>query len=361
MSLDPQVAAFYGSRLKDAPGRPLSVEQARRDADAVFNDKESWRLPVFSVEDQIVPACIGEPVQQAFPVPIRIYTPFGPVASASAADLDLTAHGTIIKPLPMMLYFHGGGFVMHNIASHDLLCRKLALTCGCLVLSVGYRLAPEHPWPACMEDGWTVLMWAHQHGAGLGGDPRKLILAGDSAGASISAVLSLMVRDRRRHCLSSIKLDQTGFPPSDQPQIGLQLLCYGPAGCIADDASESVRLFGQGGFVLPRTMMDWCMKQYIPPTADPENPYLNPGREPDLTDLPPTFSITAEYDPLRDDGEAFSRRLAEAGNQSKLYRAPGMMHGFLLYWYRFDRAKEVISRISDEIRRTFHNDLDTEA
>lgn len=336
-ALDPQVSALYGTRLEGAVSHPSSVSQARADADAVFNDKESGHIPVFRTEDLLLPSChriLGEYLalpDEEHEIPARLYVPHEP---KSAED---------ISGLPVMLYFHGGGFLMHNIASHDSLCRKLALSCGCLVLSVGYRLAPEHKHPACMADGLAAAFWAFQHAEAFGGDPSRLILAGDSAGASISSVVSMMLRDLRR----------TGRFPEPVPEIGLQVLCYGPAGCIADDDSDSVRAFGHGGYVLPRAMLDWCMEQYVPESASPLDPYLNPGRAEDLTELPRTLSVTAEFDPLRDDGEAFARRLSESGCVVTQYRAPGLMHGFLLYWEKFDRAQEVIALIAKEVRNAF--------
>ncbi len=387
--LDPQVAAFYGDRLKNAPAHAATVIQARDDADAAFNDKDSWRIPVFRTEDRQVPAGACRRIQEqqglrffsarcasgdgSHEIPVRVYFPFCPDAPEKPADVPGCRGGSAAvrtscgSSLPLMLYFHGGGFIMHNIASHDSLCRKLALECGCAVVSVGYRLAPEYKYPACMEDGFDVLLWAHHNAAALGCDPGKIILAGDSAGASISAVLSLLIRDLRRTAerlpaggrqngLSSGASRQDAVPAAgsisvgDLPVVGLQILCYGPAGCIPDDESPSVRLFGQGGYVLPRTMLDWCMEQYLPKDADPLDPCLNPGRAADLTGLPPTLCITAECDPLRDDGEAFARRLKDAGNAVTLYRAPGMMHGFLLYWHKFDRALDVIRRIAEEVR-----------
>lgn len=330
MALDPEVAAYYGERLLHAPAHGPTVAQARLDADAVYHDKDSGQVPVYSVWDREIPG------PDSKGLPIRIYMPFAP-----HPDRDRTEGSAILqdaqsapKPTPLMIYFHGGGFVMHNIASHDALCRKLSLECRCPVISVGYRLAPEFPYPACIQDGCAALKWAAEQAPSLNADPQKLILAGDSAGATISAAVSLLARDSKV------------LPP-----VALQVLCYGTYGAVPADDSESVRLFGNGGFVLPRSMMDWCMSHYIPADADPEDPFLYPGKAPSLRNMPPTLSITAEYDPLRDDGEAFGQRLSEEGNQVISYRAPGMMHGFLLLWQRFQRSRKVICKIAQEVKK----------
>lgn len=356
MILDPQVSAFYGDRLRNAPPHPPTVEKARADADAAFNDKGSRRLPVFRTEDRMIPSAEAAPYfrdENSYEIPVRIYTPFEPTGNrAGRRPPDESSHippdggddGDAVR-MPIMLYFHGGGFVMHNISSHDSLCRKLALACRCLVVSVGYRLAPEFQFPACLLDGYGAAVWAHRHAKELGADPNKLILAGDSAGATISAALSLFLRDRFQNTDPALS--------ADIPRVKLQILCYGAFGSLSDEESQSVRLYGSGGYVLPKTMMNWCMKQYIPQNADPGNPFLYPGRSKKLSGLPPTLSVTAECDPLRDDGEAFSQLLEESGNAVAQYRAPGMMHGFLLHWERFDRAREVIRRVAEAVSDAF--------
>lgn len=310
MPLDPQVAAHYAAqRAASDVFRAASITDIRKNADLTYNDRKK-SPPVFAVEDTAVPGPCGG-------IPIRIYTP---------GDRG---------PYPVLLYYHGGGFVMHNIASHDSLCRQLCNVCGCVVVNVGYRLAPEDPYPACMEDGYTVLQWVHDNGALRGMDPARIALAGDSAGANISAVVSLLARDRLG------------------PEIGLQVLCYGCYGCLADQDSASMQAFSKGGYVLSREFLDLIPKLYVQDRTGPEDPYLNPGCAADLTKLPRTYVITAEYDPLRDDGEAFAGRLREAGNDVTLERVPGMMHGFLLLWEEFDRARLVIDGIGRMVKDTF--------
>ena len=303
MSLDPQVAAHYAGR-KPASAENLSPTALRSAMDAIYNDNMP-HPEVYAVSDLTVPCRWGG-------LPLRMYVP-------DEKDIH-----------PIVLYFHGGGFVLHNIASHDSLCRALTNACKCKVISVGYRLAPEHPWPACMEDAWDALNWIYENSSALGIDPERIALAGDSAGANISSVLSLMSRDKKG------------------PKIALQVLCYGPAGSMADCQPDDI-----SGIVLSRPLLEFFNSQYIPEGTDESDPSLNPARAKDLSRLPKTYSITAEHDPLRDDGEAFAKALSDAGNDVTLWRVPGVLHGFLLLWEKFDISKKVIDSIGQMVRETF--------
>lgn len=309
MPIDPQVSAYYAREGSAASGSEMPSLQAIRDnADRKYNDKKQFP-PVFAVEDAVIPGPCGG-------IPVRIYTP---------GDRG---------PYPVLIFYHGGGFIMHNIASHDSLCRQLCNVCGCVIVNTGYRLAPENPYPACMEDGYTVLCWVHDNAELWNIDSTRIALVGDSAGASISAVVSLLSRDR------------------GGPKIKLQILCYGPAGCLSEDESESMKSFSCG-YVLSREFMAMSQQLYTQGKTNPKDPYLNPGQAEDLSGLPKTYTITAEYDPLRDDGEEFARRLRKAGNDVAVYRVPGLMHGFLLLWEEFDRARSVIDDISKMVKNTF--------
>ena len=309
MPVDPQVAAHYAA-VKAVGGNPapLSIQEIRLHADQVYNDQRKFP-PVHQVQELSIPCPWGT-------LPLRLYRP-------SPAE-----------GLPVLLFFHGGGFCIHNIASHDSLCRKLALECGCAVLNVGYRLAPEDPFPACMEDGYTALDWVYHNAPALRLDGSRIAVARDSAGASISAVVSLLSRDR------------------NGPRVSLQILAYGSSGILPNEESPSYQALIDHNPVLSRAFTTSVFDAYAG-GADPGNPYLNPGRAQDLSRLPRTFSITAEYDPLRDDGEAFAQALEQAGNQVRLLRVPGVYHGFLLLWEKFDIARQVIGQIAQEVRDTF--------
>ncbi|MBE6032428.1 MAG: alpha/beta hydrolase [Clostridiales bacterium] len=295
--LDPQVKAFYGSRLDQVPEVFPPAEILRKKSDEPYLSSPSTEK-IFYWEDRQVPCADRK-------VPIRIYWP-GPQISS---------------PRPLLLYFHGGGFVIHSIQTHDDLCRRIANEGDCIVVSVEYRLAPEYPWPACLDDGWEALLWLKENGRSLGGDPNRILLMGDSAGASICAQLSITCRDRKG------------------PAIAKQILCYGTFRPIEE--TESLRLFGYGGFVLPKKTLEWFTKQFKP---------QNFPAEQNLEHLPSTLCITAECDPLRDDGETFAEELRAAGNEVDLWRIKGMMHGFLLHWNRFDKVKELLHAVGNDIK-----------
>ena len=327
-ALDPEVAAFYAGKKFDY--RAATVEEMRRNADIAFNDSVE-RAAIFHTEKLSIPGPGG-------PLPLRLYQP---------------------RPgehLPVLLYFHGGGFLMHNLASHDSLCRMLAREGDCLVLSVGYRLAPEAPYPAAVEDAWAALKWTAGNIQRFHGDPNCILAGGDSAGANLSAALALLARDqdgghgRNQDC--SQKQDRETQPDAvSWPRLSGLLLFYGTYGCLTPEESPSAQAFGGGDYVLPRPMLTLCEELYTPSSTAPEDPYRYPGRARDLSGLPPALCVTAEFDPLRDDGEAFARRLRESGNQVLSLRVSGMMHGFLLYWYRFARVQRVLRTAGRMIRR----------
>ena len=312
MPLDPQVAAFYGDSLQALPDMSaVTVEATRQAADAFHNDK-AHAPAVYSVQDKSIPCPWGE-------MPIRLYRPDA-----------MAGHGAL-------LYFHGGGFVIHNIASHDSICRKLCRDSGAVVISVGYRLAPESPFPAAPEDAYRALCWVYENAVALGIDGGKLAVMGDSSGANLSAVTALLTRERKG------------------PPLRLQILCYGPAGCVDDASSQSMRDFGHGGYVLAKPQLDWFYAQYLRKGAEEDDIRLNPGRARDLSNLAPALCCSAEFDPLRDDSEAYAQRLAQSGNRVKLRRAEGMMHGFLMLWEHFDTAKATLEEIAGELKAAFRD------
>ena len=208
---------------------------------------------------------------------------------------------------PLVVFFHGGGFVLGDLETHDVPCRLLCRHAGAHVLSVDYRLAPERPFPAAVEDGRAALRWATTHAARLGADPNRVAVAGDSAGGNIAAVVAWQAaRD-------------------GGPAPVLQILIY-PATDMAE-ISRSHELFG-GGFILTRELMDWFAAQYIAGAA-PEDPRLSILRADDLGGVAPALVVTAGFDPLRDEGEAYAEALQAAGVYPvALRRFPGLIHGF---------------------------------
>jgi acetyl esterase len=211
------------------------------------------------------------------------------------------------EPLPILVYAHGGGFVFCDLDSHDGLCRNLANLIPAVVVSVDYRLAPEHRWPTAAEDVFAATRWAAAHAAALGGDPSRIAVGGDSAGGNLAAVTTLMARDR------------------DSVAIAAQLLLYPMI--AADFDTESYRRYGRG-FYNPRPALQWYWDQYVPAVEDRQHPYASPLQA-DLTGLPPAVVVLAGHDPLRDEGIAYADALATAGAPTTRCSFEGGIHGFM--------------------------------
>jgi acetyl esterase len=241
---------------------------------------------VAEVENRTIPGPAGAP-----DIAVRIYRP------RVGAD-----------PLPLVVFFHGGGWTVCDLDTHDITCRNMANATDATVISVDYRLAPEHRFPAAAEDAYAATVWAHDHAAELGGDAARLAVAGDSAGGNLAAAVALMARDR------------------GGPAITFQLLIYP----VTDrDFTTASYRDNATGYFLTKTHMEWYWDQYIGDDDEAAvHPYAAPLRAATLTGLPPAHIVTAEYDPLRDEGEAYGRRLADAGVPVDVRRYDGMFHGF---------------------------------
>ncbi|MFF4389757.1 alpha/beta hydrolase [Streptomyces sp. NPDC001552] len=217
-------------------------------------------------------------------VPVRVYDP---------------APGRSDRPL--VVFLHGGGWVMCGPDTHDGTCRSLAVAAGAVVVSADYRLAPEHPWPAAPDDALTVLLWARERARALGCDPGRVVLAGDSSGGNLAAVTALRAPEL----------------------VAGQVLFYPPLDARMDSAS--VERYAEGYFHTAAHMA-WYWDSY---GGDPEHPHVSPLRAPDLSGLPPALIVLADCDVLRDEGLAYARRLAAAGVDCTLQLHPGVFHGFL--------------------------------
>lgn len=308
MPLDPQVQTFLAElkELNPPPFSTLSPEEARA---AVLADLPNWAppQPVARLEDRAVPGPAGE-------IPIRIYAP--------------EAQG----PLPVLVYYHGGGWVLCDINTHDGACTALANAARCLVVSVGYRLAPEHKYPAAAEDAYAALGWVAENAASIGGDPRRIAVGGDSAGGNLAAVVCLMARDRATR------------------QPAFQLLIYP----VTDHhfGTPSYRENAEG-YLLTLDDMRWFWGHYLAREEDGREPYASPLRAGSLAGLAPALVVTAEYDPLRDEGEAYAARLREAGVPATLIRYDGLIHAFVQRTHRFDKARAAVDEMAAALRRAF--------
>ena len=303
MALHPQCKAFLDQIA--ASGRPplheLSPAEAR--ANVMPAELAGPEQPVHRVENRRIPGDGGL-------IPIRVYYP------REAAQL------------PALVYFHGGGFVLGGLDSHDRTCRALANGSGCIVISVDYRLAPEHVFPAAADDAFAATEYIAGHAADFGIDPSLLAVGGDSAGGNLAAVVALRARD------------------SGGPAIAFQLLVY-PQVDFAD-GSASMREFGTDHFLTTETI-GWFADNYLPPPIDRRQPWVSP-RYARLDGLPPAFVLTAECDPLRDQGEAFAERLKQAGVPTQMKRYEGMFHPFFSLSGIIDGAREAVADASSALK-----------
>ena len=215
--------------------------------------------------------------------------------------------GAAAGPLPTLIYYHGGGFVIGNIETHDSTCRRLANKSRCQVISIDYRLSPEHPFPAPTDDGVAAFRHIRDNAASLGADAKRLAVGGDSAGGAIAAVVCQVLRD------------------AGEQGPAFQMLIY-PA---TDSSKQSAsRVAFAEGYFLTKDLMDWFWKAYVPAGTDLADLRLSPLLAKDFKGLPPAFVLTAGYDPLRDEGRAYADRLIEAGIKTTYVNYPGTIHGF---------------------------------
>ena len=308
MSLDPQVEKILAEAA--ALGLPayqdLSPIEARKQMLDVAPPVEPL-LAVNRVEDRSIPGPGSE-------IPLRLYYPEGN------------------PPFATFLFFHGGGWVIGNLDTHHGLCHALAKTSGSLVVSVDYRLAPENPYPAAVEDAYAATEWVAENSAVIQADPEKLAVGGDSAGGHLATVVSMMARDRKG------------------PRIDLQILIYPITDCNFNTPSY---LENKEGYMLTRDLMKWFWGHFLNDENQSNEPYASPLRAENLSNLPPALIITAEYDPLRDEGQAYGKRLQDAGVKVMLSHYPGMIHAFIRMTARLDMANQALDEIADTFKDVF--------
>jgi acetyl esterase len=309
MPLDPQAAKLLEllKMLGLPPVEMLSPIAARAQVAPVRGVPQ----PVFRVADRQIPGSAG-------PLPVRVYWP-EPSQTQDA-------------PPPVVVFFHGGGWVLCNLETHDAACRGLANAAECVVVAVDYRLAPEHKFPAAVEDAFAATKWVTEHAAELGVDPLRVVVAGDSAGGNLAAAVCLMAKELG------------GCRPA------YQVLIYPVTNYAFETASYRDNA---EGYMLTRSAMIWFWDQYLARPEDGSHPYASPLRAADLSGLPPALVLTAEYDPLRDEGEAYAVRLQAAGVAVQTRRYDGMIHGFLRRGDVFDRAHEMLQEIGQVLRNAF--------
>jgi acetyl esterase len=308
MPLDPQAQALLEqmAAISAPPMHELSVEEARQ-AFVTFMATQAAPDPVGAARDCTIPGAAGE-------MPARIYSPHGP------------------GPFPALVYFHGGGWVIGNLEAYDATCRAVTNAARCLVVAMEYRLAPEHKFPAAPEDCYAATQWVAANAASLGGDPRRIAIGGDSAGGNLAAVVAQMAHDR------------------GEPALCHQLLVYPVTDY--DFGTHSYRE-NADGYLLTKDDMVWFWNHYLPDSAAGSHPMASPLRAASLTGLPPAFVLTAEFDPLRDEGEAYAARLREAGVAVTLKRYHGMIHGFFSLGAMLAQGKQAIQDAGAALRAAF--------
>ena len=309
MALDPQAAHVIDLIVKS--GRPAYHTLSPKDARQLFRETRPASTPpapqIGDVRDLAAEGPLG-------PIPLRVYRPAGMTDS---------------RKLPALIFFHGGGWVIGDLETHDVACRQITAEAGVSVIAVDYRLAPEHKFPAAVDDAWAATRWIAAHAAELGIDAERVAVGGDSAGGNLAAVVALLARD------------------AGGPRIRLQILTYP----VTDLASES-RSYEElaDGYMLTRDSMRWFRAQYLAKDDEAADWRVSPLRAPSLAGLPPALVITAGYDPLRDEGEAYARRLREEGVAVDAVCFGGMIHGFVPMGRLIDTAFRAVTLIAGSLR-----------
>ncbi|WP_421860360.1 alpha/beta hydrolase [Parvibaculum sp.] len=309
MSLDPQAKALL-DQLGADPDAPrlidLPPEGGREMYRAMAGMLDLQGVAIGKVEDRTIPGPAGD-------IPVRLYTP-------------VAAGGTC----PALVYYHGGGWVIGDLETHDALCRTLANEAGCKVIAVDYRLAPEHPFPAAFDDAYAAVKWVEANASEIGIDPNRVAVAGDSAGGNLAAAV----------CLKA-KAEKT-------PEIAFQLLIYPVTD--APRGTQSYKDFAEGHF-LEAEGMDWFWNHYVLAAGeDPSNPYAAPLRAPSLAGLPPAYVVTAGYDVLRDEGKAYAEALKKAGVDVEYVNYEGMIHGFFNLQGALDVSRDAVKAAAKALK-----------
>lgn len=312
MALHPQVVSLL-ERMAAADLKPLTSMtplEARAQFDAMAAARDSVRTPVGVIKEIEVPGPAGDVI-------VRLYRP-----ETNSRD-----------SLPLLVFFHGGGHVIGSLDSHDEVARSLCAGAECLVASVDYRLAPEHKFPAAINDAFAATKWLAENAVAIGADARAVAVGGDSAGANIAAVVALMARD------------------ADGPALVAQHLVYP----VADYAclSPSYKTYAVGHGPVSEAGMHWFQGHYLRDSEDTDDWRASPVKAADLSGLPPALVITAECDVLHDEGAALAKAMAEAGTPVEYIDWPGMIHGFFSFAPFLDEGKAAQRLACERLRATF--------
>jgi len=311
MALDPQIEIILG--LAKKANLPeiwqLTPDQGREQYLTRVN-KLKFSEPIFHTGDRRITGTGSD-------IAMRIYKP---------------REVRISEKLPILMWFHGGGFVIGSLDTHDSVCRMLANQADCIVVAVDYRLAPESRFPAAVEDCQAALKWVALHAVEFGGDPACIAVGGDSAGANLATVIAILARD------------------AAHPKLVFQLLIYP---CTAPEPETPSHHKFKEGYILSRNSITWFYRQYLRSGKDVNDFRFAPLIHDDLSGLPPSLIIVAGYDPLRDEGIEYARKLIEAGNRVRLSNYEGMVHGFYLMGGAVDGARRAVTESAEAMREAF--------
>lgn len=306
MKLDSQANEILkeGAASGLPPVYTLSVEKARERMHNAFINK-GIKEAIEVVKDFTIP-CPG------YSIGARVYSP------------------TPSKRQPCLLFFHGGGWTLNDLDTHDNLCRSLAKKVEVVVVSVDYRLSPEYKYPAAIEDAYTALSWIYFNAELLNIDTNKIAVGGDSSGGTQAAVLCHLTRDRQG------------------PKIAFQWMVYPVTDYYLPGTKSYIEF--ERGYSMNKDFMVWFWNNYLPNNIDVNDPYISPLRATNFKNLPPAFIMTANYDPLRDEGEEYGKKLQEAGINAKVKRYEDQMHGFILQQHRIDNASKAFDEAVEELK-----------
>lgn len=316
MTLDPQVQKLLES-LKGRKVKPIEERTAEEYRGQINFYKAMLGTPkeVANIEDRMIPVENGE-------IPIRIYTPKGK------------------GPFPVFIYLHGGGFVIGDIDVGNTVCCNIANGSNCIVVSVGYRLAPEHKFPVALQDSIKATKWVADNANSINADSSRIAIGGDSAGGNMATVISSLSR-------------KEGYP-----SIKYQVLIYPMTNMDFD--TKSYRENGEG-YILTRESAMWFVRQYLNDEEEKNNPLVAPMLAENLEGLPPALIITAQYDPLRDDGSLYASKLIEHGVDVEYKCYKGMIHGFLWMTEIIKQGEQAIDHIANRLSSVFNNTEETHA
>ena len=289
---------------------PTLQEMTPQEARAAYREMRALQgkpEDVAVVEERTVPGPAGD-------IPVRVYRPEGAGA------------------FPALVYYHGGGWIIGDLDTHDPLCRHFANAAGCVVVVPDYRLAPEHKYPAAADDCYAATKWVAEQGAEIGVDRSRIAVGGDSSGGNLAAVVALMARDR------------------GGPTLAAQVLIYP----VTDHRFDTASYRDNGkGYFLETDLMQLFWDSYLSGGDDDAQPYASPLRAPDVSGVAPAHIITAEFDVLRDEGEAYGKRLQEAGVATQIQRYDGMMHGFVQFGAAIPQAHDAIADVVAGLKAAF--------